>query len=414
MARIIVGVTGGIAAYKACQVIRNLREADGGAHDVTVVPTENALKFVGRATFEALSGNPVTTSVFEMVDEVRHVWLGQHADLVVVVPATADFLARLTAGRSDDLLAATCLTTTAPIVVAPAMHTEMWRNPATVANVATLRERGITVLEPASGRLTGKDSGPGRLPEAEQIVQMALARLEGATFHHTLAGVRVVVTAGGTHEAIDPVRFIGNSSSGRQGFALAEMAAQMGAEVTVIAAHTHSDRVPLATTRINVSSARELREATLSAAADADVVIMAAAVADYRPESEATAKLKKGVNDDSLSQLRLVRNPDILADLVAARAEGTIHPQVIAGFAAETGDSEHTPLQLGQEKILRKGCDLLMVNEVGKDKVFGQTTNGGWLIEPSGTFTPVPVASKYQVADVILGRVSGLLDNLRS
>ena len=409
MSRIIVGVSGGIAAYKACQVIRDLTKL---GHDVTVIPTENALRFVGKATFEALSGNPVTTSVFEMVDEVRHVQLGQNADLVCVVPATADFCARLTHGRADDLLAATCLTTTAPIVLAPAMHTEMWRNLATVANVATLRERGITVLEPASGRLTGPDSGPGRLPEPSQIVDLALARLAGVEFDRTLTGVRVVITVGGTHEAIDPVRFIGNSSSGRQGFALAEVAAQMGAEVTVIAGHTHHSLTPLATTRVDISNARELHAATLAAAETADVVIMAAAVADYRPETEATTKLKKGVDDANLRALALVKNPDILADLVAARANGTIRPRVIAGFAAETGDATHTPLELGQEKIRRKGADLLMVNEVGKGKVFGEMTNSGWLIEPSGTFTPVPLASKYVVADAILQRVAGLLDNL--
>lgn len=233
---VLVGVGGGIAAYKSGALVRYFTEA---GHDVHVIPTESALRFVGASTFEALSGNPVSTTVFEGVDEVRHVRLGQDADLIVIAPATADLLARLAHGRADDLLTASVLVATCPVVLAPAMHTEMWQNPATRENVATLRRRGVTVLEPAHGRLTGTDSGAGRLPEPEHIGALATAAQDRfGIFRQSLAGRRILVTAGGTHEALDPVRYLGNASSGRQGFALADVAVQRGAQVELVAGVT--------------------------------------------------------------------------------------------------------------------------------------------------------------------------------
>ncbi|MDH4658351.1 bifunctional phosphopantothenoylcysteine decarboxylase/phosphopantothenate--cysteine ligase CoaBC [Corynebacterium pyruviciproducens] len=400
--KIVVGVTGGIAAYKACQVIRDFTKR--GA-DVTVVPTPNALHFVGSATFEALSGNPVTTSVFEHVDEVRHVELGQDADLVVIVPATADFISRLAHGRADDLLTATCLVATCPVVVAPAMHTEMWKNEAVQRNISLLREDGLCVIEPAIGRLTGPDSGAGRLPDPRQIVDLALARLDGVTFHRNLAGIRLLVSAGGTREDLDPVRFIGNRSSGKQGFALAEIAAQRGAQVTVVAAATDELPDPLTATMVHVRSAHQLKEAMEEYLPSMDVVIMAAAVADYRPANESDTKVKKGSKgEESLQTLSMVENPDILKELVAHHDH-----QIMVGFAAETGDESHTPLEHGLAKAKRKGCDFLMCNEVGRDKTFGADSNGGWLIAKDGTYQELPAASKYVVAGEILDAVAQLV-----
>ncbi|EEI62970.1 bifunctional phosphopantothenoylcysteine decarboxylase/phosphopantothenate--cysteine ligase CoaBC [Corynebacterium glucuronolyticum] len=400
-ANIIVGVTGGIAAYKACQVIRDFTKM---GHNVTVVPTPNALNFVGKVTFEALSGNPVTTSVFEAVDEVRHVSLGQNADLVVIVPATADFLSRLAHGRADDLLTATCLVATCPIVVAPAMHTEMWRNKAVQENVSLLRDHGVTVLDPAIGRLTGPDSGAGRLPEPQQIEQLALARLGGVEFHRNLEGIRVLISAGGTREDLDPVRYIGNRSSGKQGFALAEVAAQRGAKVTVVAASTEALPDPLTATMVHVRSARELKAAMEENMSRSDVIIMAAAVADYRPASESETKMKKGSEAErNLSSLEMTENPDILRGLVEQRDH-----QILVGFAAETGDSTHTPLEHGLAKTKRKGCDLLMCNEVGRNKTFGSSSNSGWLIDKAGGYKEIETASKYVVAGQILDAVATL------
>ncbi|MGV0394768.1 bifunctional phosphopantothenoylcysteine decarboxylase/phosphopantothenate--cysteine ligase CoaBC [Corynebacterium uberis] len=419
--RVVVGVGGGIAAYKVCHVVRAVREH---GDDVQVVPTDNALRFVGAATWEALSGHPVDTGVFEKVDEVNHVRIGQEADLVIVAPATADLLARMAAGRADDLLTASLLMASCPVVVAPAMHTEMWTHPATQANVATLRERGVVVLEPAAGRLTGADSGAGRLLEPEQIVALARAADAGVSFARSLEGVRVVVTAGGTREAMDPVRFIGNRSSGRQGFALAELAAQRGAEVTVIAAATEQLPVPAGASVVRVNSALELQEATQAAAGEADVVIMAAAVADMRPAAVAAAKLKKTSQADAeaLGRIDLVENPDILAGLVRSRDQGDLglgakEQPVIVGFAAETGDAESSALEHGRSKFLRKGCDLMMCNEVGTDKVFGSSQNAGWLLGYRGasrsaesvTVQEVAQGSKLEVAGVILDAVGELL-----
>lgn len=388
---IVVGVSGGIAAYKACHLVRLFTEQ---GHRVHVVPTPTALKFVGAATFEALSGNPVSTSVFDAVDEVRHVNLGQQADLVVIAPATADLLARLVAGRADDLLTATCLVATCPIVVAPAMHTEMWHHAATRANVETLRRRGIVVLEPAHGRLTGKDTGPGRLPEPEQIAAMARLAMSGHALQRSLAGTRVVISAGGTQEDLDPVRYLGNRSSGRQGFALAEVAVQRGADVTVVAGATDSLPTPPGARIIRVGSAVQMQEAIEESSADADIIVMAAAVADVRPAQAATVKLKKGKDSHALSRLELVENPDILAGLVADRRPG----QTIVGFAAETGDSKHSALEHAKDKLRRKGCDVLMCNEVGNGKVFGQATNAGWVLTADGDVIEVAPGTKFEVA----------------
>ena len=366
--RIIVGVAGGIAAYKACSVVRQLTEA---GHEVRVVPTESALKFVGAATFEALSGNPVRTGVFDDVPEVPHVRIGQQADLMVVAPATADLLARAVAGRADDLLTATLLTVRCPVLYAPAMHTEMWLHPATVDNVETLRSRGAVVLEPASGRLTGADTGPGRLPEPEEITTFAellLARADALP--HDLAGTKLLVTAGGTREPLDPVRFIGNRSSGKQGYAVARVAAQRGAEVTLIAGNTAGLADPAGVHVVHIGSAAQLRDAVSKHAPDANALVMAAAVADFRPATVATAKIKKGGAEEP-SSIDLIRNDDVLAGAVQARTDGQLpNMRVIVGFAAETGDANGDVLFHARAKLRRKGCDLLVVIAVGDGRAF--------------------------------------------
>ena len=388
--RVVVGVSGGIAAYKACHLVRNFKES---GDEVRVIPTENALNFVGAATFEALSGNPVDTGVFTRVDEVQHVRVGQEADLIVVAPATADLMARVATGRADDLLTSTILVATCPVVLAPAMHTEMWLNPATQANVATLRERGITVLEPAHGRLTGKDTGPGRLPEPDVIAQLARTVLRTKAFAPTLAGKRVLISAGGTQENIDPVRYIGNRSSGKQGYALGDIAAQRGAKVTIVAGATDELQPPSGAEVIKVGSTREMQQAMADRAPDADVVIMAAAVADFRPEAEADTKLKKGQADDALSTIRLTENPDILKGLVDMREAGETAATII-GFAAET-DNE---LENGRAKLKRKGADMLMLNSVAGGGVFGQARNRGWLLSADGREEEIPDGTKHEVA----------------
>ncbi|MBB1024233.1 MULTISPECIES: bifunctional phosphopantothenoylcysteine decarboxylase/phosphopantothenate--cysteine ligase CoaBC [unclassified Dietzia] len=404
--RVVVGVGGGIAAYKSCGLIRLLTES--GCH-VDVVPTEAALNFVGSATFEALSGNPVSTGVFSDVPSVRHVALGQRADLVVVAPATADLLARVASGRADDLLTSTLLTARCPVLLAPAMHTEMWEHPATRRNVATLRTDGVHVMPPASGRLTGSDTGAGRLPEPADIARLSRLLLDGGTLPWDLAGRHVVVTSGGTREEIDPVRFLGNRSSGKQGHAIAAIAAARGARVTLV---TSSDLpVPAAVEAIHIDSALEMRDATLSAAADADVVIKAAAVADFRPTDVSSSKLKKDSGSEP-AQIRLERNPDILAGLVAARASGEIPAGcVLVGFAAETGDSTGSVLDHGRAKLARKGCDLLVVNEVGRGTTFGQDVNGGWILDAAGGEVSVDRASKDLLAGRILDAVVSVTES---
>src|SRR5450755_4412495 len=352
--RIVLGVGAGIAAYKACELLRLFTEA---GHSVRVVPTPDALNFVGAATWAALSGQPVTATAWDDVHEVPHVRIGQEADLVIVAPATADLMARAAAGMSGDLLTAVLLTARCPVVFAPAMHTEMWQHPATQANVSTLRARGALVLEPASGRLTGSDSGPGRLPEPAELYEVAirvLARGAGG-LRPDLAGRRVVVSAGGTREELDPVRFLGNWSSGRQGYALARTAAARGADVTLVAANV-ALADPAGVKVVQVTSASEMRDAVRAAAADADAVIMAAAVADYRPAARSAEKIKK--TGAAPAPISLVENPDILRELAASRPQ---RGQVVVGFGAETGDL----LANGQAKLTAKGCDLLVVNQVG-------------------------------------------------
>jgi phosphopantothenoylcysteine decarboxylase / phosphopantothenate---cysteine ligase len=388
---IVLGVSGGVAAYKAALLLRVFTEA---GHDVRVVPTPGALQFVGAATFEALSGNPVTTDVWSDVPEVAHVRIGQNADLVVVAPATADLLARAAMGRADDLLTATLLTASCPVVFVPAMHTEMWLHPATQDNVATLRRRGAVVLPPAVGRLTGPDSGPGRLPEPGDIAALAAVVLERGADVLTadLGGRRVVISAGGTREPLDPVRYLGNRSSGKQGWALARVAAARGAEVVLVAANVDLP-APFGVRVVPVGTAEELRAAMLAEAAGADVVVMAAAVADFRPESVAAAKLKKGSPAEP-SVVPLVRNPDVLAELVTKRAPG----QLVVGFAAETGDDEGDVLSHARAKLARKGCDLLVVNDVSGGQVFGRADNTVTVLTADGAVAEVPWGSKDAVA----------------
>jgi phosphopantothenoylcysteine decarboxylase/phosphopantothenate--cysteine ligase len=388
-ARIVLGVGAGIAAYKVCELLRRLTE-DG--HHVRVVPTRDSLRFVGAATWAALSGEPVAVSAFADVQEVPHVRLGQQADLVFVAPATADLLARAAAGRADDLLTSVLLVARCPVVFAPAMHTEMWEHPATGANVRTLRERGCLVLEPASGRLTGADTGPGRLPEPDELYQAAVRVLARgvAGLAPDLAGRRVVVSAGGTREELDPVRFLGNWSSGRQGYALARAAAARGAEVTLVSANVNLAD-PAGTKVERVTSARQLESAVLAAAAAADAVVMAAAVADYRPEARSDEKIKK--TGAAPGPLRLVENPDILRELSAHRRPG----QVIVGFAAETEDV----LAHGRAKLAAKGCDLLVVNRVGRGLAFGTEDNEAVVLAADGSATEVPRGPKDVLADVV-------------
>jgi phosphopantothenoylcysteine decarboxylase/phosphopantothenate--cysteine ligase len=394
--RVVLGVSGGIAAYKSCTLLRQLVEA---GHSVTVVPTRAALQFVGSATWAALSGNPVAHDVFSDVEEVPHVRLGQQADLVIVAPATADLLAKAACGLADDLLTNTLLTARCPVVMAPAMHTEMWQHPATVANVATLRERAVLVVEPAAGRLTGADSGPGRLPEPGELFSIAAAVLHRGTAQQDLRGRHVVISAGGTREAIDPVRYIGNRSSGLQGYALARAAAIRGAAVTLVSANAalpdpHGVRV------IPATSAADVQHAVTEAARTADVVIMAAAVADYRPADTHDAKLKK----DALASapvIELLENPDILAGLVRQRREG----QIIVGFAAETGDARGSVLEHGAAKLRRKGSDLMVVNPVGGGLGFGAPDNEATILGSDGRSVVVPRGPKEHLAHAVLDEV---------
>jgi phosphopantothenoylcysteine decarboxylase / phosphopantothenate---cysteine ligase len=436
--RILLGVSAGIAAYKSALLLRLLTEA---GHDVRVVPTRASLSFVGAATWEALSGHPVTTEVFDDVPAVEHVSLGRWADLVVVAPATADLLARATCGRADDLLTAALLTARCPVLLVPAMHTEMWEHPATRANVATLRQRGVHVMEPAVGRLTGADSGPGRLPEPEDVARTALSLVgaldppggthvggtvggpagEPTEVSHPapgdLAGRHVVVSAGGTREPLDPVRFLGNRSTGHQGLALVRAAVRRGASVTLVAANVPVD--PLDGVRtVHVETTAELAGAVQEAAREADVVVMAAAVADFRPAEVADAKIKKtdgGPGGSSSADgaavqdgpvVRLVRNPDVLADLAAHRRRPG---QVVVGFAAETGDAEGDVLHHGRAKARRKGADLLVVNAVGAGRGFGDVDTEVTVLDGAGEVVTAAAGTKDAVADAVWDAVVGLL-----
>ena len=432
--RIVVGVAGSVSAYKAPFVIRLLRRA---GHEVEVVATAAALRFIGEPALAAVAGGPVATGLFDDPAAASHVALGERADLVVVAPASADLLARVAAGRADDLLTATILTTGAPVVLAPAMHTRMWTNPATAHNVATLRSRGLTVIDPDTGPLTGGDVGAGRLPEPERIVERALAVLDAvgapagagdcADAARTsgagpLAGLRVVVSAGGTREPIDPVRYLGNRSSGRQGAALAAAAAAAGADVVLVAANIGPEvlgLVPDGVEIIPVGTALELRDAVRGAARDADAVVMAAAVADFRPARPGSAKIKKhrlaeplgetgagepgGAGGESPAPIELVTNPDILAGLVA---EPPQPGQLIVGFAAETGDEEGDSLAHGAAKARRKGAHLLAVNAVGDGKGFGDVPNAVVVLDAQGAEVARGEGTKAEVAELLLDLIA--------
>ena len=465
--RIIVGIGGGIAAYKAAMLLRLFAK---NGDEVIAMPTPNATKFVGVPTLEALSGNPVSTDVFDRVPEVNHVRQAEKADAVVIAPATADLLARLAAGRADDLLSSTVLTTHAPVILAPAMHTQMWEHPATQANVQTLRSWGYHVIEPAIGRLTGPDSGPGRMPEPEDIFAVALdvikrfpkgqvhpvytpgyapteplytgteqERLAAArqatltsallgqvepsqagassSLGSPLSGRLVVITAGGTREALDPVRFLGNRSTGKQGVALAEAARDLGATVHLIGANLEVP-APEGVQVTRVVSALELREATLEASAAADVLIMSAAVADFRPAEFAEFKIKKSADSEDAPVIQLVRNPDILREVVVRRqqareaGESTLGPKLIVGFAAETGSAEKTPLELGREKLQRKGTDFLAVNAVGVNRGFGTDDNTITLLSTLVDEAPVFSGSKKELSVRLLEHVAAFLPEL--
>jgi phosphopantothenoylcysteine decarboxylase/phosphopantothenate--cysteine ligase len=409
MARVILGVGAGIAAYKACELLRLLKEA---GHRVRVIPTPDALRFVGEPTWAALSGEPVAVDVWSDIAEVPHVRLGQTADLVLVAPATADLIARAAAGMAQDLLTATLLTARCPVLYAPAMHTEMWEHPATQQNVATLRERGAIVVDPAIGRLTGPDSGKGRLPEPAELFALADSILSAGTDGGgsapdsvgpaasgpagslILAGRRVLISAGGTREELDPVRFLGNWSTGRQGYAFARSAVARGADVTLVAANVELPD-PAGAKIIRVVSARDMHAAMLAEAQTADAIVMTAAVADYRPVTRSEQKIKK---DGRIPEpIELAENPDILADLSARRtASGPAH-QVVVGFAAETDPD----LDAARAKLARKGCDLLVVNPVGYGRGFGNGDNEAVVLGADGTQTPIPRRSKDALADLV-------------
>src|SRR3984957_8632849 len=430
MARVILGVGAGIAAYKACELLRLLKES---GHAVRVIPTPDALRFVGEPTWSALSGEPVTTDVWTGVADVPHVKLGQGADLVIVAPATADLLARAAAGMSGDLLTATLLTARCPVAYAPAMHTEMWEHPATRQNVAPLRARGAVVVEPAVGRLTGKDTGKGRLPEPGDLFELAVRVLESVSggSHYKLfspddfgrrsvqgeageksspvlddglllTGKRVLISAGGTREELDPVRFLGNWSTGTQGYAFAREAAARGADVTLVAANVAlSD--PAGVKVIPVVSARDMHAAMLAAAPAADVIIMTAAVADFRPAARAEAKIKKG--GTLPPPIELAENPDILAALSRRRRDDGPDGQVIVGFAAETNPDPDA----ARAKLARKGCDLLVVNQVGNGQGFGAGENEWFVLDSGGAVTGISRRSKDALAAEVLGLVAARL-----
>src|SRR6476620_503542 len=399
--RVVLGVSGGIAAYKACELLRRFTES---GHDVTVVATAAALRFVGAPTWSALSGKPVSTDVWTAVHEVPHVRIGQTADLVVVAPATADLMARAAHGLADDLLTNTLLTARCPVVFAPAMHTEMWEHPATQANLTALRSRGAVVIEPAEGRLTGADTGKGRLPDPAEIFALAADLLARRDDHggtaQDLAGLRVVVSAGGTREYLDPVRFIGNRSSGLQGYALARAAAARGADVTLVSANVALPD-PAGVKVVRVETTAQLRQEVVAAAASADAVVMAAAPADFRPTAVSDAKIKKA-SDGSAPAIELAQNPDILHEISPDRARsGSGH----VGLAAGTGDDTGLVLELGRAKLARKGCDLLVVNDVSGGAVFGSSDNEAVVLGSDGASVEVPHGSKTALAHVIWDEV---------
>ena len=389
--RIVVGITGGIAAYKAVSVVREFVK-DG--HHVDVIATDAALQFVGRPTLEAISRNPVHVGLYDDVAQVRHVALGQEADVIVIAPATANTLAQLAAGLAPDLLGNTVLARRGPLVIAPAMHTEMWENSATQANIDTLRSRGAVVVGPGVGPLTGADSGAGRMSEPDEIVAATYSAVE-TPIVQDLLGKKILITGGGTREPLDPVRYIGNRSSGKQAVALAQRALRRGAEVTLVAAHLEV-AVPSGIALVTVSTAEEMRSAVTLEAETSDVVIMAAAISDYRVEHASETKIKKSDNDGALT-LTLVENPDILKEISGSKTP----EQVIIGFAAETASGEDL-LTIAREKIQRKGCDLLVVNQVGWDQGFGTESNAVTVIGSLGDILDTAAGTKLSVADTIL------------
>jgi len=404
--RVIVGITGGIAAYKATGIIRLLTEA---GHTVKVIPTQNALRFIGSATLEALSHNTVDPDLYTDVESVKHVQLGQEADLVIVAPASASFLARYAAGIADDLLGNTLLVTKAPVVVAPAMHTEMWNHEATQANLRILETRGVKVLQPDSGRLTGNDSGTGRLPEADAIVNFALSELLDPTTSdgtvQDLVGKRFLVTAGGTREAIDPVRFIGNRSSGKQGIAIALEAQRRGAHVTLIAANIENVTAEIRNVQ-HVVSAKELSDCVYSQITSSDCLVMVAAVADYSIEAPAASKLKKS-ETGSLLTLNLVETEDVLKRAVQKTLEQNLELLTV-GFAAETASSVNDLAELALKKLAQKGCDVIVANDISNGKTFDSETNDVLILSSSGRQVSAS-GTKTLVASEILDVVSDLL-----
>ena len=404
--RIVLGVTGGIAAYKAALLLRLMSE---DRHEVHVVPTKEALNFVGQATWEALSGRPVYTDTFEAVDEVNHVLQGRKADLILIAPATANALAKAANGLADDLIGNILLTATVPVVMAPAMHTEMWQNAATQANVETLRSRGVHIIEPAVGRLTGSDTGRGRLPDPESIWEQTQDIIHQAHHGSSLRGKSVVVSAGGTREALDPVRFLGNRSSGKQGVAVAQAAARAGAQVTLItgsmdvAAPRH-DHI----TVLSIESTRELLDAVLEHSREKDALIMAAAVADFRPASVTDEKIKKD-DEHTAPTIVLEQTEDVLHTVIQQRTAGEDLPAYVVGFAAETGDANTSPLEYGRAKLQRKGCEMLVVNEVGVGKVFGQDENDVTIVFADGRDDLTVQGTKDVVAACIVQQLANVL-----
>ena len=408
MATIVVGVTGGVAAFKAPIVVRECQRA---GHDVYVAATRASLDFVGRSTWEGITSRPVAVDIAGE-GRAEHVELARVADLIIVVPATANSLARLAAGFADDMVSLTVLASDAPVVVAPAMHSNMWLAPATQANVKTLRERGVHVIDPASGALGSGDSGVGRLPEPEEIARVALELLEAHNrASSALAGRTIVVTAGGTREPIDPVRFLGNQSSGRQGLAIASAAARAGASVRVIAANIESallEALPTGVQVTRVGSALQMREALIDQVTDADALVMTAAVADFRPEATSESKMKKDPSTEDAPTIRLVRNPDILAEI----GHSDERPPLVVGFAAETGTDEEI-LAYGADKAARKGADFICLNRVGERVGFGDVPNDIRLLDASGHITGRYVGSKDEVAAGLVGHMASFLDNLK-
>ena len=390
ISKVILGVGGGIAAYKSCDLLRRMQERN---YDVTVVPTPSALNFVGTATWEALSGKKVTTQVWESVDEVRHVKLAADNDLILISPATADLIARIAMGRADDLLTNLVLASNAIKILIPAMHPNMWNNAATVANIALLQERGFHVMRPATGRLTGADRGIGRSPETSEILAY-LASVISDT--QDLLGKHVLVTAGGTREAIDPVRYIGNRSSGKQGYAVAQAALDRGAEVTILSANVNLPD-PVGATVIRVESTNELEMALERYFHDTDLLVMAAAVADARPAQIGTEKLKK----DLYREISLVENPDLVAQISQQKQK-----QIIVGFAAETSLN----IAEANRKLLAKGLDLIYLNDVSTGEIFGSDSTQGVFITTDGKEIPVSKSNKATLASQLLDLVIDKLD----